>query len=260
MGSYQSASLCACGRPACSRAAATAAVVGVVFRLLGLSFVPESVLICVGPVMGPGGLGVLRSIVLAALLTSAVGCDSGEAPSTSSSTTTMTTATTSTSTTATTPSTSTATDAPTQTCSNTEAGYSIDYPAGWSTNAGDVTPPCRYFHPQPFEVPEATEVIGLAVTIDVEEVPFEVVVAPDKLGEQELDREETTVAGRPAVRVETVSTGEALLPEGVRSYQYAVDLGASTLIAVTRDVEGLDYAGNRHILDQMVAGIEVSTG
>ncbi|HEV2808811.1 MAG TPA: hypothetical protein VGV93_00230 [Acidimicrobiales bacterium] len=123
-----------------------------------------------------------------------------------------------------------------------------------------MAPPCRYFHPQPFDVPEATEVIGLAVTIDVEEVPFEVVAAPDKLGEQDLDREETTVAGRPAVRVETISTGEALLPEGVRSYQYAVDLGDNTLIAVTRDVEGLDYAGNRDILDQMVAGIDLSTG
>lgn len=205
---------------------------------------------------------MLRSLVLVALLTSAVGCDAGEAPTSRSTTssTAATTTTTSSSTTATTPSTSTATDALTQTCTNTEAGYSIDYPAGWSTNAGDVAPPCRYFHPQPFDVPEATEVFGLAVTIDVEEVPFDVVAAPDKLAEQDLDREETTVAGRPAVRVETVSTGEALLPEGVRSYQYAVDLGDSTLIAVTRDVEGLDYAGNRHILDQMVAGIELATG
>jgi hypothetical protein len=144
-----------------------------------------------------------------------------------------------------------------QACTNDEDGYTVEYPSGWSTNAGEVVPPCRFFHPEPFGVPEATEVIGLAVTVSVEPVPFERVSGSDDLTEEELSREETTVAGRPAVRVETVSTGDGLLPEGIRSYRYAVDLDGRTLVAVTRDVEGLDYAGNQDVVDAMMASLEL---
>jgi hypothetical protein len=63
--------------------------------------------------------------------------------------------------------------------------------------------------------------------------------------------------GRPAVRAETVSTGDGLLPEGIRSYRYAVDLDGRTLVAVTRDVEGLDYAGNQDVVDAMMASLEL---
>ena len=50
--------------------------------------------------------------------------------------------------------------------------YEVDYPAGWSANAGDVVPRCRFFHPEPFTVPEATEVVDRAVIFDVEATPF----------------------------------------------------------------------------------------
>lgn len=123
-----------------------------------------------------------------------------------------------------------------------------------------MVPPCRFFHPEPFEVPEATEVIGLAVTVSVEPVAFERVSGSDDLTEDELSREETTVAGRPAVRVETVSTGDGLLPEGIRSYRYAVDLDGRTLVAVTRDVEGLDYAANQDVVDAMMDSLDLVSG
>lgn len=201
----------------------------------------------------------LRSLVLALALTVAVGCGDDEGSGATTTAPELTTATTST--TSTTSSTASTTGVELgQTCTSADGGYAVEYPTGWSTNEGDVTEPCRFFHPEPFEVPQATEVFGLAVTIGVEPVPFERVGAPDGMVEEELSREETTVAGRPAVVVETESTGEGLLPEGVRSYRYAVDLDGRTLVAVTRDVEGLDYGRNQDVLDAMMESLEVVAG
>lgn len=199
----------------------------------------------------------LRSLVLALALTVVVGCGDDEEADTTTTGAGPTTTSTTSATTTTTSTTSTTGVELAQTCTSTEGGYAVDYPDGWSTNEGDVTSPCRFFHPEPFEVPEATEVFGLAVTIGVEPVPFERVAAPDGMGEEELSRQETTVAGQPAVLVETESTGEALLPEGVRSYRYAVDLDGRTLVAVTRDVEGLDYGRNQDVLDAMMSSLEL---
>lgn len=200
----------------------------------------------------------LRSLVLALVLTVVVGCGGDDDASDTTTTAADPTTTSATPTTSAATSTTSATGIElTQTCTGAEGGYAVDYPAGWSTNDADVVSPCRFFHPEPFEVPEATEVFGLAVTIGVEPEPFERVAAPDGMGEEELSREETTVAGRPAVRVETESTGEALLPEGVRSYRYAVDLDGRTLVGVTRDVEGLDYGDNQKVLDAMMSSLEL---
>ncbi len=144
-----------------------------------------------------------------------------------------------------------------QSCTNREDGYGIQFPQGWSTNEGEVVPPCRYFHPQAFEVPEATEVFDLAITVRVDDVPFTRVTSEeDSLGERVLSREETTVAGHQAVRVEVQSTGDALLPEGVHSYRYHVDVDGGTLTATTHDVGDVGYEGNKDIVDQMMETLE----
>ncbi len=46
----------------------------------------------------------------------------------------------------------------------------------------------------------------------------------------------------------------------MRSYRYAVDLDGRTLVAVTRDVEGLDYGRNQDVLDAMMESLEVVAG
>lgn len=147
-----------------------------------------------------------------------------------------------------------------QSCTDQGARYSVEYPAGWSTNSGEVSPPCSYFHPEPFEVPEATEVFDLAITLRVESVAYETVSEPDVFGERELSRTGTTIDGRRAVRVETESTGELLLPEGVRSYRYAVDLDGETFVAATFGVEALDFETNKDVLDQMMDSLDLTTG
>ncbi|MGQ4819207.1 hypothetical protein ACQ1ZK_19115, partial [Enterococcus faecium] len=61
------------------------------------------------------------------------------------------------------------------------------------------------------------------MTASVESVPFDRVA--DSGSADERSRTETTVDGRTAVRIERVSSGEGLWPEGVRTTSYVVDLG-----------------------------------
>lgn len=147
--------------------------------------------------------------------------------------------------------------AATQTCTNDEAGYRVSYPAEWHTNPGDVVPACSFFDSEPVEVPEAQEVFDLAVSIKREPVRFERVTAGDP-GTRILSSEETTVAGRPAVRRETEATGAALLPEGIHATQYLVDLDGETLFASTYDVEGVPYEEAQIVLDRMMGRLELT--
>ncbi len=201
--------------------------------------------------------------LVAVLSLVAAACGNGGDPGADDSTGTTSTTTTSTTTTTTSGNeTTTSTQADgavlAQSCTNAEDGYSIQFPEGWFTNEGEVVPTCRYFHPQAFEVPEATEVFDLAVTVRVDDVPFTRVASEgDSLGERVLSREETTVAGHQAVRVEAESTGDALLPEGVRSYRYHVEVDDGTLTATTHDVGDLDYEANKEILDEMMKTLEL---
>lgn len=76
------------------------------------------------------------------------------------------------------------------------------------------------------------------------------------LGEEILSREETQVAGRDGVVVEAEATGEALLPQGIRSYRYYLRNGEGTLVASTYAVEGLDYEHTTRVLDAMVSRLD----
>lgn len=144
----------------------------------------------------------------------------------------------------------------TQRCKNADAAYSVRYPQGWHANAGDVSERCSFFHPEPFELPEATEAPDLAISIGREPVAF-AQVAGDDPAIRVLEREETEVDGHSAVRRETEATGHGLLPAGVRGRQYLVDLGGETLILATYDVGDLEFERNRDVLDKMAETLEV---
>ncbi|MGY1913935.1 AMIN-like domain-containing (lipo)protein [Blastococcus sp. SYSU DS0973] len=140
------------------------------------------------------------------------------------------------------------------------AGFSIAYPESWSVNEGDVVPACTRFAPDPFTVPPGTDARVGAVTARVEEVPFDRVAGPG--AGQEVSRREMTVDGRRAVRVERVSAGEGLWPEGVRTTAYVVDLGAGedgprTLVVNTVGLPQFDYARNVQVLDRMIGTVTV---
>ncbi len=141
----------------------------------------------------------------------------------------------------------------TEQCINRVEGYAVEYPAGWHTNPGEVMDVCSLFDPEPITVPPGTQIpIDIAVSIRFEPVSYET-VAGEVLGRRELSREETTVDGREAVRIESEATGEALYPAGLRAYQYFVDLGDTTMVAGTYDAGTFPYERKRRILDAMMA-------
>ncbi|WP_346622883.1 hypothetical protein [Blastococcus montanus] len=143
------------------------------------------------------------------------------------------------------------------------AGFAISYPESWSVNSGETVPACTRFAPEPFTVPAGTDARVGAVTASVEPVPFDRVAGsgPDEV----QSRTETTVGGRTAVRIERVSSGEGLWPEGVRTTSYVVDLGEgddgpSTLVVNTVGLPQFDYARNVRVLDRMVETLEFTEG
>ena len=143
-----------------------------------------------------------------------------------------------------------------QTCINNDIGYRVSYPQDWQTNSGKVIDRCRVFDPHSATVPKYTESAEKAIYIWVEKNVLFASIVQEDVSEKHLSKQDTAIAGDRAVIVESESTGEALLAEGVRKYSYIVDLGNATLIATTYDITGNDYQKNKQILDRMMNTIE----
>lgn len=135
----------------------------------------------------------------------------------------------------------------TQECTSPD-GFTISYPEGWVTDEE-----CTLFDPESveFEGMHVPESIGVYANVDA--VEFER-TEPERF-EEELGGRETTIDGRPALRLETEATGEGLYDAGHVSTSWRVDLDGETFIAITHDVEELDYAANQAILDAMVESL-----
>jgi hypothetical protein len=145
----------------------------------------------------------------------------------------------------------------TATCENEEAGYRVEYPADWHANEGDVAPPCSFFDPEPFDVPEATEFFGAAISVSRQPVSAEQ-IAGEGIAMRILESEEIEVAGRPAYRLETEQTGEGLLDAGVRSYLVVVDLNGESMLIATYDLPDHDYERSREVVDEMAESLELT--
>jgi hypothetical protein len=133
------------------------------------------------------------------------------------------------------------------------AGYTVEHPADWTANDDGVLPPCSWFAPEEFVVPEASDVRTAPVTLRVESLPYAEVAAPMP---DEVSRTAVEVDGRPAVRAELVTTG-GLYPAGTRITSYAVDLGDRTLVADAVEVPGGDHERDVAVLDAMVESLEL---
>lgn len=147
------------------------------------------------------------------------------------------------------------------TCESTEAGYSVDYPAGWETNSGDVLPPCSLFDPESAETEAGTEIsTDIAVAITVQPVSLEEIRSGSSLGQTTLEEREETVNGRAAVRSEQESTGEGLYPPGLVSTQWLVSADGETISASTYDSGEMPYGEKQDILDEMIASLDLLEG
>lgn len=143
-------------------------------------------------------------------------------------------------------------------CQGGDGTYTIGYPEGWHTNPGDVGQPCELFDTRPVELePQTGGAPEQPVVVRVLPVALDRATDPGEAA-QETSRRETTVAGRDAVVVQWTSTGEAAMPEGVRSYRYLVDLGGRTLMVAAYDLGDTPFATAVEVADAMVASLELT--
>lgn len=138
----------------------------------------------------------------------------------------------------------------------------LQYPSGW--DRGDESlGTCRYFDPEPVEIPDAAEAFDVDVRWDIEPVAFSEAAQPDEATD-EVERLPTTVDGHQAVRITATSTGEALLPEGIATTTWLVDLDigtddpGGTLVGTTADVDGVDYEQAGDVLDRMARSADIA--
>ena len=147
------------------------------------------------------------------------------------------------------------TDAAATSCTS-PAGYTVDFPADWSTNEAGVLPACSWFGPgEEVVVPEASDVRTAPVTLQVVDasVAEAAPAYPDEVARTALE-----VGGRPAVRTEQVTT-PGFYPEGTRITTWAVDLGGRTLLADAVELPGGDHRRAVAVLGEMVASLETTT-
>ena len=145
----------------------------------------------------------------------------------------------------------------TQTCTNETAGYRVRYPADWQTNQGEVTRFCRAFDPSEITLPDRAESFDEAVLIRVDNIPFDRIADDENITERMLSQRIVTIDGRQTIVTEGESNGRGLLPEGVRTYRYVVDLGDRILVGSTYDVATAQYERNKQVLAAMMESLEL---
>ena len=134
--------------------------------------------------------------------------------------------------------------------------YTVDRPEGWSVNEPSDAAPCRWFHPEPFELPQNTEVTGIAVHLRYEAVEYSRLTDPDSRAEDIVDVRETEVHGKAAVRMHTRSRGEGLLDAGIEVVSWYVDTGSRTLSATTTQAAEGSFDSNVAALDAMMQSLQ----
>lgn len=147
----------------------------------------------------------------------------------------------------------------TQSCTHQERDVRIvvRYPEGWHANDGGGVVACTAFDPDPIDLRPATEFpLDLAVVLRVEPVAFE--RASSAAGRRVENERRMITDGRRAIRQEAVSTGSALLPEGLRMVRYVIDGGVErSIIATTNDVDRNDFPASVQVLDAMVSAFDI---
>lgn len=146
-----------------------------------------------------------------------------------------------------------------KTCASPQDGYQVTYPDDWNVNDPEAGSACAWFHPEPFELPQNTEVTNIAIRIAVENVSFKevsegVTRGPDV--KEVVSQREVSVADRNSLRAEVISSGEVLYPEGTLQTIWLVDWEENSLIASTTSVAEGEYSDNVKVIDRMMASVE----
>lgn len=144
-----------------------------------------------------------------------------------------------------------------QRCVNTAENYSIGYPGDWYTTQIRPEEVCAQAHPDRFVIPLESEYPLTALNVR------RVTVLPSR-GDTEFERtllwQRTTVAGRSAVRFETVSTGAGMDLEGTRRYGYVIRLGHALISVHTAAEPGeTRYPAWRKVVDRAARTLAAAT-
>jgi len=151
-----------------------------------------------------------------------------------------------------------------QQCEVTLAGnaVAISFPSAWSTNdavdgSGGISA-CMWFGPDDLVIPDPLTQAPAGVAITVGSVG-----GPATFQHEWISREETTIAGRPAWRVEESVPSPTNAGKETLQLVYWVSLGATsadgpTLVALTATEEAGNYALNKAVLDRMMARLAIS--
>jgi hypothetical protein len=133
------------------------------------------------------------------------------------------------------------------TCSNPRDNYEVTFPDDWWTNTEiGRNPPCVWFSPTYYEVPDPTVV--------PDEIAITITWFTGDVGRTDADassREIVTVGGQRATRVEWDDD----------VYWYVIELGPTpeegpNLLVETSTEMGGDYELNKAVMDRMMATIE----
>jgi hypothetical protein len=141
-------------------------------------------------------------------------------------------------------------------CVNPVEKYSIGYPGKWHTTQIRPAEVCQQFHPNRFTIPPESEYPLTALNVRR-------VTAPPSRTDTEYERtllwRKTTVAGRQAVRFETVSTGAGLYQEGTRQYGYVIRLGRGLIsVHATAEAGETRYAAWKTVVDKAARTLDVA--
>lgn len=134
--------------------------------------------------------------------------------------------------------------------------YSVEAPPGWEVNDPAEASPCRYFNPEPFEVPQDTEPVGIAILLGFDNVSFEVASAPSPEFAEIVDSRDETVDSLPAKRLHLRSTGGALLDKGIEYVVWVVKTSEKRHFSATTIQQGEAFAENVAALDRMVGTLD----
>jgi hypothetical protein len=141
-------------------------------------------------------------------------------------------------------------------CVNFIENYAIGYPGTWHTTQIRPSEVCAQFHPDRFTIPPDSEYPLTA--LNARRVP-----APPSRTDTEFERtllwEQTTVAGRHAVRFETASTGAGLYLTGTRQYGYVIGLGHDLIsVHTTAEPGEARYGAWKSVVDKAVRTLTVA--
>jgi hypothetical protein len=142
-----------------------------------------------------------------------------------------------------------------QRCENPAERYGLSFPADWFVAEGAGIEPCTFFDDEPLALVPASEATGVAIRVDVRDVPLEQ-ARRDSLAEGDKQAEERTVGSRRAVRVSGVLTEEVLLPAGTRITSWLVEDGARTILLHADDAAPGGYEAAVAVLDRMALSLE----